>query len=194
MEAGASAAGHREITFSVKFLGRVQVVRPDGLTVLDEAAKSLQTPDQYSSEKASKRTKVHLTMSLNGINILENKTKYLLYTCPLPNVSFCAVLPSSPEVFGFVAKHQSADIFHCYLFRSRKFSHVLVTVIGDAFAASREQANLNNGQDLIVEGLRYENRKLKKENLALKKRLAGPPSALVYLDSDMEGNELSLDI
>uniref|UniRef100_A0A8C9ZZL9 PID domain-containing protein n=1 Tax=Sander lucioperca TaxID=283035 RepID=A0A8C9ZZL9_SANLU len=110
-----------EISFQVKFLGRVEVVRPDGLQTLSEAAQSLKTPDKYSSEKVAKKSKVQLFLSLSGIDILENKTKFLLYSCPLSTISFCAVLPSSPKVFGFVARHPAADMNHCYLFQSKKF-------------------------------------------------------------------------
>ncbi|XP_054602163.2 PTB domain-containing engulfment adapter protein 1 isoform X1 [Nothobranchius furzeri] len=110
-----------EILFTVKFLGRVEVVRPSGVQILEEAAQNLKTPDKYSSEKASKKSKVHLYLSSNTLDILEHKTKFLLYSCPLTTVSFCAVLSSSPKVFGFVAQHLATDTFHCYLFQSRKF-------------------------------------------------------------------------
>uniref|UniRef100_A0A3P9I7E3 PID domain-containing protein n=1 Tax=Oryzias latipes TaxID=8090 RepID=A0A3P9I7E3_ORYLA len=103
------------------FLGRVEVVRSDGLQILEEAVYSLKTPDKYSSEKVTKNTKVLIFLSLGGIDILEHKTKFLLYQCPLSTVSFCAVLPSSPKVFGFVAKHPASDIYHCYLFQSKAY-------------------------------------------------------------------------
>ncbi|XP_040008978.1 PTB domain-containing engulfment adapter protein 1-like [Xiphias gladius] len=162
-----------EISFRVKFLGRVEVVRPDGLQVLDEAAQCLKTPDKYSPEKAAKKSKVHLFVSLSGIDILENKSKFLLYTCPLSTVSFCAVLPSSPKVFGFVARHPAADMYHCYLFQSKTFSHVLVSVIGDAFRASKKGENVRGGRDLIVEALRHKSKMLQRENSELKRKLAG---------------------
>uniref|UniRef100_A0A3Q3XDU5 PID domain-containing protein n=1 Tax=Mola mola TaxID=94237 RepID=A0A3Q3XDU5_MOLML len=110
-----------EISFSVKFLGRVEVVRPDGLRMLEEAAQSLKTPDEYSSAKAVKKSKVQLFLSLGGVDVLEDKTKFMLYTCPLSTVCYCAVLPSSHEVFGFVARHPAAETYHCYLFESKKF-------------------------------------------------------------------------
>ncbi|XP_035512587.1 PTB domain-containing engulfment adapter protein 1-like [Morone saxatilis] len=160
-----------EISFQVKFLGRVEVVRPDGLQILDEAVESLKTPDKYSSEKAAKKSKVYLFLSLSGIDILENKTKFLLYTCPLSTISFCAVMPSSPKVFGFVARHPAADMYHCYLFQSKTFSHVLVSVIGDAFRASKKEESVRGGRDLIVEALRHKNKMLQRENAELRKRL-----------------------
>nr|XP_020473572.1 PTB domain-containing engulfment adapter protein 1-like [Monopterus albus] len=162
-----------EISFRVKFLGRVEVVRPDGLQILEEAAQSIKTPEKYSTEKAAKKSKVHLFLSQSGIDILENKTKFLLYTCPLSTVSFCAMLPSSPKVFGFVARHPAADMCHCYLFQSKMFSHVLVSVIGDAFRASTKEESIHGRRDLIVEALRHKNKMLQRENAELNRRLAG---------------------
>uniref|UniRef100_A0A8C6Q5N9 PID domain-containing protein n=1 Tax=Nothobranchius furzeri TaxID=105023 RepID=A0A8C6Q5N9_NOTFU len=144
-----------EILFTVKFLGRVEVVRPSGVQILEEAAQNLKTPDKYSSEKASKKSKVHLYLSSNTLDILEHKTKFLLYSCPLTTVSFCAVLSSSPKVFGFVAQHLATDTFHCYLFQSRKFAHVLVSVIGGSFQTSPKEESSRGGRDLIVEALRH---------------------------------------
>ncbi|KAK2851033.1 hypothetical protein Q5P01_007309 [Channa striata] len=162
-----------EISFRVKFLGRVEVVRHDGLQILEEAAQKIKSPDKYSSEKAAKKSKIHLFLTLSGIDILEDKTKFLLYTCPLSTVSFCAVLPSSSKVFGFVAKHPAADTYHCYLFQSKKFANVLVSVIGDAFRASKREESIRGGRDLIVEALRHKNKMLQRENAELKRRLAG---------------------
>ncbi|CAI5646654.1 PTB domain-containing engulfment adapter protein 1 [Oreochromis niloticus] len=162
-----------EISFPVKFLGRVEVVRPDGIQILEEAAQNLKTSDEFSSEKAAKKSKVHLFLSLSGIDILENKTKFLLYSCNLSTISFCAVLPSSPKVFGFVAKHPAADTYHCYLFQSAKFSHVLVSVIGDAFRVSKKEETPRVGRDIKVEALQHKNKMLQRENDKLKRRLAG---------------------
>ncbi|XP_047458323.1 PTB domain-containing engulfment adapter protein 1-like [Mugil cephalus] len=160
-----------EISFQIKFLGRVDVVHADGLKVLEEASQSLKTPDKHSSQKAAKKSKVHLFLSLSGIDILEHKTKFLLFTCPLSTISFCAVLPSSPKVFGFIARHPVAETYHCYLFQSHKFAHVLVSVIGDAFRTSKKEENIRGGRDLIVEALRHKNKVLQRENEELKKEL-----------------------
>ncbi|XP_056130992.1 PTB domain-containing engulfment adapter protein 1-like [Lampris incognitus] len=161
-----------EISFSVKFLGRVEVVRPEGLQILTQAAQILKTPDGDAKNKVQKKSKVYLFLSMSGIDVLENKTKYMLYTCPLSSVSFCGVLPSSPKVFGFLAKHPAADMYHCYLFQSKKFSHVLVSIIGDAFQASKKEVKTRGGRDLIVEALRHKNKVLQNENAELKRMLA----------------------
>ncbi|XP_074536777.1 PTB domain-containing engulfment adapter protein 1 [Halichoeres trimaculatus] len=163
-----------EISFSLRFLGRVEVVRHSGLEILNEAIESLKTPDKYNPEKAAKKSKVHLFLSQSGIDILENKTKFLLYTCPLSNISFCALSPSSPKIFGFVAQHPAAETYHCYLFQSRKFSHVLVSLIGDSVRASKQEANTNRAaQDLKVEALRHKNKMLQRENEELKRKIRG---------------------
>uniref|UniRef100_A0A667XPH1 PID domain-containing protein n=2 Tax=Myripristis murdjan TaxID=586833 RepID=A0A667XPH1_9TELE len=163
----------KEISFAVKFLGRVEVVRSEGVQILEEALQSLETPNMDSTDKAQKKSKVYLFLSMNGIDILENKTKYMLYSCPLSMVSFCAVLPSSPKVFGFVAKHPAADMYHCYLFQSKAFSHVLVSIIGEVFRASKKEESIRRGgRDLIVEALRHKNKVLQRENAELTRRLA----------------------
>ncbi|XP_077471866.1 PTB domain-containing engulfment adapter protein 1 [Stigmatopora argus] len=160
-----------EISFTVKFMGRVEVASPKGLNILEEAAQSLKSPDPHASEKAAKKSKVHIFVSLSGIDILENKTKFLLYTCPLPTISFCAVMPSSPKVFGFVAKHPAVDVYHCYLFKTETLAHVLVSTIGDVFRATKKEDNYRGSRDLIVEALRHKNKMLQKENSELKRRL-----------------------
>ncbi|CAN9515870.1 unnamed protein product [Ophioblennius macclurei] len=162
-----------EISFPVKFLGRVEVVRPEGLQILEEAVLKLKSPDSHSMEKVAKKSKVHLFVSESGIDILENKTKFLLYSCPLATVSFCAVLPSSRKVFGFVAKHPAADMYHSYMFQSNSFAHVLVSVIGDTFRASKKEETVRGGRDLIVEALRHKNKILQRENDELKRTLTG---------------------
>ncbi|XP_037335389.1 PTB domain-containing engulfment adapter protein 1-like [Pungitius pungitius] len=161
-----------EISFPVKFLGRVEVVRPDGLQVLSEAAERLKMPQGDMSQNAAKKNKVLLFLSRGGVDVLEKKTKFMLYSCPLSTVSFCAVLPSSPKVFGFVARHPAAHVHHCYVFQSRALSHVLVSGIGEAFRASRKEERVGGGRDLIVEALRHKNKMLQRENAELKDKLA----------------------
>ncbi|XP_040049834.1 PTB domain-containing engulfment adapter protein 1 [Gasterosteus aculeatus] len=167
-----SSEEDNEISFPVKFLGRVEVVRPDGLQVLSEAVQGLKTPQGDMSKNAAKKSKVLLFLSRDALDVLEKKTKYMLYTCPLSTVSFCAVLPSSPKVFGFVARHPAADASHCYVFQSRALSHVLVSAIGEAFRASRKEEGVGVGRDLIVEALRLKNKMLQRENAELKDKLA----------------------
>ncbi|XP_008410999.1 PTB domain-containing engulfment adapter protein 1 isoform X2 [Poecilia reticulata] len=162
-----------DISFTVKFLGRVEVVRSSGQQILEEAAQSLKMPDRFNSEKAAKKSKVLIFLSMSGIDILEYKTKFLLYSCPLPTVSFCAVLRDSPKVFGFIAQHPAADMYHCYLFQSQKLGPVLVSAIGDAFRASKKEQNVRGGRDLVVEALRHKNKVLQRENDELRKKLGG---------------------
>ncbi|KAF5888721.1 PTB domain-containing engulfment adapter protein 1-like [Clarias magur] len=153
-----------EISFSVKFLGRVEVVRPVGMEILMEATESVQT-------EKKKKTKVHLFLSRSSIDILEYKTKFMLYSCTLSSVSFCAVHQSQPKVFGFMAKHPALDSHHCYIFQSSKFSHLLVSVIADAFGASRRSESVRGSRDLVVEALRHKNKVLQRENAELRRKL-----------------------
>ncbi|XP_057218913.1 PTB domain-containing engulfment adapter protein 1-like [Triplophysa rosa] len=161
-----------EISFSVKFLGRIEVVRPGGMQILTDAVEALQNPNAEVDVKMKKtKNKVHLFLTRSAIDILEHKTKFMLYTCPLASVSFCAVHPTQPKILGFVAKHPAADMFHCYILQSKKFSHLLVSVIGDAFQACKQNESLGGDRDLVVEALRHKNKILQRENTELKRRL-----------------------
>nr|XP_055045384.1 PTB domain-containing engulfment adapter protein 1-like isoform X2 [Misgurnus anguillicaudatus] len=160
-----------EVSFSVKFLGRVRVVSPGGMQILTNA---VQNPNKEVDEKMKKsKNKVHLFLSRSAIDILEHKTKFMLYTCPLASISFCAVHPTQPKILGFVAKHPASDVFHCYILQSKKFSHLLVSVIGDAFQACKQNESLGSDRDLVVEALRHKNKILQRENAELKRRLRG---------------------
>uniref|UniRef100_A0AAY4D8D7 PID domain-containing protein n=1 Tax=Denticeps clupeoides TaxID=299321 RepID=A0AAY4D8D7_9TELE len=116
----------KEISFTVKFLGRVQVLRSEGVQVLEEAAGDLKfKPGHDEAEKTKKKkNKVSLFVSVSGIDILEHKTKFMLYTCPLSSISSCAVHQATPKIFGFVAKHPASEMHHCYVFQSKKFVRI----------------------------------------------------------------------
>ncbi|XP_046724990.1 PTB domain-containing engulfment adapter protein 1-like isoform X2 [Silurus meridionalis] len=97
--------------------------------------------------------------------------QFMLYSCTLSSVSFCAVHQFQSKLFGFIANHPALDSSHCYVFQSTKFSHLLVSVIGDVFQSSRCLDSMRGSRDLVVEALRHKNKVLQKENVELKKKL-----------------------
>ncbi|TRY81898.1 hypothetical protein DNTS_034454 [Danionella cerebrum] len=153
-----------EIFFSIK------VVRPGGMEILTDAVQALQDPDIHLGEKMNKK-KAHLFLTRSSIDILEHKTKFMLYTCALSSVSFCAVHPNQPKILGFVARHPAADMYHCYIFQTKKFSHLLVSIIGETFNAQKQSESLQGDRDLVVEALRHKIKVLERENTELKRRL-----------------------
>ncbi|KAK7131888.1 hypothetical protein R3I93_018449 [Phoxinus phoxinus] len=185
-----------EIFFPVKFLGRVQVVRPGGMQILRDAVGALQDPNIEMAEKM-KKTKVHLFLTRTAIDILEHKTKFMLYSCALPSVSFCAVHPSQPNTLGFIAKHPAADMHHCYIFQSKKFSHLLVSLIGDSFRSYKQNEGLQGDRDLVVEALRHKNKVLERENAELKRRLQANGEIFILQDTggvqNLYENESDID-
>uniref|UniRef100_A0A8C7LV33 Uncharacterized protein n=1 Tax=Oncorhynchus mykiss TaxID=8022 RepID=A0A8C7LV33_ONCMY len=93
--------------------------------------------------------------------------QFMLYTCPLSSVSFCAILPTPPKVFGFVFKHPAADTTFVSTY------HLLVFLIADAFR--RERSLRGERRDLTVEALSHKIRLkrliLQRENVELRMRL-----------------------
>ncbi|XP_063063755.1 PTB domain-containing engulfment adapter protein 1-like [Engraulis encrasicolus] len=162
---------NNEISFSVKFLGRTETRRPDGMETLNKAAEILLKPDKNDKEK-NKKNKAYLFLSLSAIDILEHKTKFLIHSCTLESVSFCAVHKTNPKLFGFIAKHPASNTYHCYMFQCKNFSHLVVSLIGDTFKASQKlEDKVKGSRDLVVEALRLRIKALQKENDMLKKRL-----------------------
>ncbi|XP_066564435.1 PTB domain-containing engulfment adapter protein 1 [Amia ocellicauda] len=162
-----------EIYFTVKFLGRIEADQPDGLRILNEAAGTLKMSEgSVASKLKNKHRKTSLFLSISGIDILDHKTKFMLHSCPLSTISFCAVHQTMPNLFGFISKGSAGKGHYCYLFKSTKFSHLLVSIIGEAFYAAKGREDFGGDKDLMVESLRHKNKILQKENTMLKKKIA----------------------
>uniref|UniRef100_A0A8C8ILN7 Uncharacterized protein n=1 Tax=Oncorhynchus tshawytscha TaxID=74940 RepID=A0A8C8ILN7_ONCTS len=101
--------------------------------------------------------------------------QFMLYTCPLSSVTFCAVLPTPPKVFGFVFKHPATFVnLLSFLFPcSSPQYHLLVFIIADAFC--RERSLRGERLHLTVEALSHKIRLkrliLQRENVELWMRL-----------------------
>ncbi|XP_041955036.1 PTB domain-containing engulfment adapter protein 1-like [Alosa sapidissima] len=182
-----------EISFIVKFLGRIEVRRPDGMQILNEAAGVLLNPDKNDKETA-KKSKAYLFLSVSGIDILEYKTKFMMHSCRVESVSFCAVHQTMPKLFGFIAKNPASDMYHCYMFQCKKFSHLVVSLIGDTFKACSKQEKVRGSRDLVVEALRLRIKALQRENELLKRRLreaGGSSEGTRNLDGDSDAESSS---
>ncbi|XP_062397134.1 PTB domain-containing engulfment adapter protein 1-like [Sardina pilchardus] len=182
-----------EISFTVKFLGRTEVRHPNGMQTLNEAAGSLLKPDKNDKEK-TKKSKAYLFLSVSGIDILEYKTKFLIHSCRLDSVSFCAVYQTMPKLFGFIAKNQASDTYYCYMFQCKKFSHLVVSLIGDTFKACSKPEEVKGSRDLVVEALRLRIKALQRENELLKRRLreaGGSSEGARNLDGDSDAESSS---
>ncbi|KFD56111.1 hypothetical protein M514_02889 [Trichuris suis] len=174
---------HGQIEFIVKFLGEVPVEQPKGIEVTKEAVQKLRFNLQLKRSHGYKLQKVLLQISINGVNILDCKTKRPLYQHPLHRISFCADDKQDKRVFAYIAKRGPESPDHdCFVFLCNKLAEEITLTVGEAFDLAYRRFLENNGRDLEVKKqliiLRKRIQELEDENTGLKEKLAGQQRAL----------------
>uniref|UniRef100_A0A5S6QTB1 PID domain-containing protein n=1 Tax=Trichuris muris TaxID=70415 RepID=A0A5S6QTB1_TRIMR len=174
---------HGQIEFVVKFLGEVPVEQPKGIEMTKEAVQKLRFNLQLKRSHGYKLQKVLLQISINGVNILDCKTKRPLYQHPLHRISFCADDKQDKRVFAYIAKRGPESPDHdCFVFLCNKLAEEITLTVGEAFDLAYRRFLENNGRDLEVKKqliiLRKRIQELEDENTGLKEKLAGQQRAL----------------
>ena len=83
-----------------------------------------------SGSSNSKMPKAELTISVNGVTILEPKTKTVLHEYPLHRISYCADDKAEKRFFSFIAKDAESNRHTCFVFLSDKLVRlVFLTVL-----------------------------------------------------------------
>ena len=73
----------------------------------------------------SKMPKAELTISVNGVTILEPKTKTVLHEYPLHRISYCADDKAEKRFFSFIAKDADSNRHTCFVFLSDKLVRLI---------------------------------------------------------------------
>merc|ERR1712223_772244 len=170
--------GH--VVYLVKFLGDIEVDQPKGIEVVKQGVQKLKFNQQLkkaeSGSSNSKMPKAELTISVNGVTILEPKTKTVLHEYPLHRISYCADDKAEKRFFSFIAKDAESNRHTCFVFLSDKLAEEITLTIGQAFELAYKKFLESKGKDLekqkesMVMTKRIEI--LEEENKELKKRLA----------------------
>lgn len=162
------------IPFKVKFLGQVLVDNPKGAESLMEATEIIKPANSKNTSK-QKPVKVELQVSSVAVKILDIKTKLLLHSAALRNISFCAVNDSCLKIFGYIAKDGESKKHRCYLFESAKYAHDAILTIAGAFDMfqSKHEESKENDSELRnkIASIQQQNQTLIVENESLKKRI-----------------------
>lgn len=78
----------------MKMLGHTEVSEPKGSHVVRDAIHTLrfhlQIQQGMSGHSGSKLRKVDIQISINGLKVLDSKSKMVLFNHPLHKISFCA--------------------------------------------------------------------------------------------------------
>merc|ERR1711874_657276 len=167
--------GH--VVYLVKFLGDIEVDQPKGIEVVKQGVQKLKFNQQLkkaeSGSSNSKMPKAELTISVNGVTIIEPKTKNVLHEYPLHRISYCADDKAEKRFFSFIAKDADSNRHTCFVFLSDKLAEEITLTIGQAFELAYKKFLESKGKDLEkqkesmvmqkrIELLEHENKELKK--------------------------------
>merc|ERR1712210_205380 len=128
-----------------------------------------------SGSSNSKMPKAELTISVNGVTIIEPKTKTVLHEYPLHRISYCADDKAEKRFFSFIAKDADSNRHTCFVFLGDKLAEEITLTIGQAFELAYKKFLESKGKDLEKEKKEMVMHKrielLENENKELKKRL-----------------------
>jgi len=172
----ANALLCNRVSYTVRFLGKVEVADQKGIEIVRGALHKLTFQKQIKQSEGVKPKKVILNININCISCIEYKTKLQLLSVPLQNISFCSDDKKDKHLFSFIAKIDSTH--YCFGFESANEANNITLTIGQAFDVAYEEymkvkkveeTRLDNKQ--MVE-LNKKVSELALENSKLKQRIA----------------------
>lgn len=120
-------------TFSVKYLGCVEVFESRGMQVCEEALKVLR-----NSRRRAIRAQLHV--SGDGLRVVEDDTKGLIVDQTIEKVSFCAPDRNHERGFSYICRDGTTRRWMCHGFLAGKDSgERLSHAVGCAFAVCLER-------------------------------------------------------
>uniref|UniRef100_A0A915CS56 PID domain-containing protein n=1 Tax=Ditylenchus dipsaci TaxID=166011 RepID=A0A915CS56_9BILA len=168
------------VEYSVKMLGKTEVAEPKGTHVVKGrffvSRFHLQVNKGVTGHSGSKLRKVDIQISVNGLNVLDSKSRAVLFKHPLHRISFCADDKQDKRVFSYIAKTDAMK-HECFVFLSDKMAEKITLTIGEAFDLAYEKFIKKNGSRKELEDqkqiilLRKKVAELELENGKLKQQL-----------------------
>ncbi|XGW18257.1 hypothetical protein V3C99_002688 [Haemonchus contortus] len=169
------------VEYSVKFFGVQEVKEPKGTKAIRDAIHAIQFQNGVkrfeSTQSGVKLQKVDIQINVEGVVIVDYKSKAILHRYPLQKISFCADDKQDKRIFSFIAKSQSDPEKHeCFVFLSDKMAEQITLTVGEAFDLAykryldKNRTSLENQKQVFV--LRKRIAELEAENQVLSQRLA----------------------
>ncbi|KJH48671.1 phosphotyrosine interaction domain protein [Dictyocaulus viviparus] len=126
------------VEYNVKLFGSQEVKEAKGTDVIRDAIHAIQFQNGVkrfeSTQSAIKLQKVDLQINIEGVTIVDSKSKMVLYRYPLQKISFCADDKQDKRIFSFITKSQSdPDKHNCFVFLSDKMAEQITLTVGEAF-------------------------------------------------------------
>ncbi|VDL81016.1 unnamed protein product [Nippostrongylus brasiliensis] len=169
------------VEYSVKFFGSQEVKEAKGTKAIRDAIHAIQFQNGVkpfeSAQSGAKLQKVDIQINVEGVTIVDYKSKMVLHRYPLQKISFCADDKQDKRIFSFIAKSSNDPEKHeCFVFLSDKMAEQITLTVGEAFDLAykryldKNRTSLENQKQVFV--LRKRIAELEAENQVLSQRLA----------------------
>jgi len=134
-------------TFTVKYLGSIEVREARGVNVCMNATTQL-----YKAAGKNKK-KTSIVISMDGVRVVDNLSRVLIIDQPIEKISFCSPDPGNKYMFSYIARDGASRRWLCHAFIAvdelgERLSHAL----GCAFTAclqrkQKSQRNSNSSKE-----------------------------------------------